>query len=251
MPGGHMTYIAMLTKLLLGHLPVNYDYITDNGSAHGAEHFFPPHIPYGFNIENWDNHVSSNIQQYSYKNICIFKDSWSIISPAHWAQKINTLDNSFCLISDPATKLDWCYAWINIVNKMPFGVFGFLKTNSPLFPIWHMLSNKHKFNALVKAMPVFPLKQNMVLEIPHLKFPTIEVLHAEFPVKIHDFLINNKFNSKLSKDIFELHEYFVSKQLANYELAKQLNDNMRWESKTLFDKIFFKWLDTNPWEGLE
>lgn len=246
-----MTYFGLLVKILLNHLPADKKFITKIGSAHGAEPYFPPHIPYGFNVENWDNHIATSIQKYSYKDICIFKDSWAIINPDQWAKKINTLDNAFCLISDPATKLDWYYAWINIVHKLPFGVFGFLKTNSPLFPIWHMLTNKHKINALVKAMPVFPLKQHMILEVPNLIVPTTDVLKNEFPIKIHDFLIKNRFNAKLSKDIFDLHEYFVSKQLANYELAKQLNANVRWESKTLFDKILFNWLDTNPWEGLE
>jgi hypothetical protein len=247
MPGGHTTYFGLLIKILLKHLPADKKFITETGSAHGADSYFPPHIPYGFNIENWDNHVSTNIQKYSFENICIFKDSWAIIKPDQLAKKINTLDNAFCLISSPITKLDWYYSWINIVHKLPFGVFGFLKTNSPLFPLWHMLSNKHKVNALVKAMPVFPLTENMTIEVPYLRVPTTEVLTAEFPIKIHDFLISNGFKSELTNNIFLFHEYFITKQLASYELAKLLDQNIRWESKNLFDKVLFDWLDTNPW----
>jgi hypothetical protein len=248
MPGGHMTYFGLLIKILLKHLPADKKFITATGSAHGAQTYFPPHIPHGFNINSWDKHIAINIKQYSYENICVFKDSWAVITPGQWAHNINSLEAAFCLVSSPITKLDWYYSWINIVNKLPLGVYGFLKTNSPLFPIWHMLPNKHKINALVKAMPVFPLKENMTIKVPNLRLATTDVLKAEFPFEIHEFLIRNGFNSCLTEDILIFHEYFTSKQLANYELAKLLNNNIRWEAKGLFDKILFTWLDTNPWE---
>ncbi len=245
MPGGHMTYIALLAKLLLQHLPVKYDYIDNAGSAHNAEKFLPPHLEFNF-VANWDRWLKSAIDNYTQNNICVIKDGWGSTDLNVWEEKLNSIDNNICIISSPISKVDWYYCWLNYGQKVPLGLYGQLKVKNVLLPIWHMLNNKHKLKSFSKSMPVFPLKENLKLQCNTFRFPTTDILDVEFPSKLANFLKNH--NTLLSKEIIEFHNYFISKQLQNYNLSVKLANNERWEPRNLFDKILFDWIDTNPWE---
>jgi hypothetical protein len=247
LPGGHMSYIGVLSKLLLRHLSIEKNLITFIGSAHGADGYFPPNIPHNFKFKNWDSWFVYNLKNFSYNDTCVFKDSWINFTQDQWEKKLNFLEKTICLISSPKAKIDWYYAWISLMHKMPTSLYGHLKLKSPLFPIWHMLNNKHKFNALLKTMPVFPIKENIKLTCDHLRFATTDILEKDFPLKIHNFLIEHNHKSLITNEIFNYHNYFISKQKQNYELALQLDQNIRWEPRNMFDKILFDWIDTNPW----
>jgi hypothetical protein len=181
----------------------------------------------------------------------VIKDSWGNFGLKYWEEKLNARQNTFCLVSSPSSRLDWYYAWFSLDHKIPVGLYGYLKIHSPLFPIWDMLTNRHKLNALNKSMPPFPLKENMDLRINHYRFSITEILESDFPSRLHDFLLKQGFESSLTTEINSLHQYFVSMQQQNLALAQRLSQGERWEPRNIFDKILFRWLDTNPWEGLE
>lgn len=251
-PGGHMTYIGLLTKCLLGHLAVDKKYITDVGSAHNAEKYFPPHLNYITDTEKWDSAIMTAINDYAQNRVCVIKDGWDTeFKLAYWEEKLNSLPNVVSVISTPASKLDWYYCWLSFSYKMPLGVYSKLKIQNSLFPIWHMLNNKHRLNVLGRSMPIFPLKEDMDIKSPHYRFPTIDILKDDFPLTLHNFLRGEGFASTLTADIYLLHKHFTSMQEHNFNLAIRLTKNERWEPRNFIDKILFKWLDTNPWEGLE
>ncbi len=245
-----MTYLAILTKLLLQQLPVKYEYIDDIGSAHPAENLLPPHLEYNFN-NNWDDWFNASIKNYTYNNVCVFKDSWASTDLSIWEEKLNYLDNNYCIISSPLNKIDWYYCWFNFAQKFPSGLYGELRIKNLMFPIWHLLKNKHKFKSFVKSMPVFPLKENLQLSSPSLRFASTDIFRSNFLDDLNRFLDQNKFKATLTEDITNFHSYFISKQQKNYELAIRLTNNEKWQPRDMFDKILFEWADTNPWAELE
>lgn len=245
MPGGHMTYVALLTKLLLKHLPVKYDYIDKNGSAHNAEQFLPEHLEHNFN-PRWDSWLATATENYTHDGVCVIKDGWGSTDLDIWENKINTLDNAVCIISSPISKIDWYYCWLNYGEKMPSGLYGQLKMKNVLLPIWHMLNNRHKLKSFNKSMPVFPLRENLNLKCNTFRFPTTGILDANFPSQLANFLKNH--NAVLTTEIIEFHNYFISKQLQNYNLSVKLVNGEKWKSRHLFDKILFDWIDANLWE---
>lgn len=250
MPGAHMSYLGVLTKILLGHVPVNKNYITDSGSSHNAQTYFPPQNFYNF-TKDWDNWLKKSIEDYTHNNVCVFKDGWGNTDLDVWEHNINSLPNSLSIVSHPTTKIDYYYSWLNYSSKMPISLYGQLKTKNSLFPIWHMLKNKHKLAALYTAMPVFPTKVNLNFKIGHIIFPTTTMISDSFPITIHNFLLQHNLQSIMTDEILNFHKFFTSKQIENYELAVNLANNKKWEPRNVFDKILFKWIDTNPWAELE
>lgn len=251
-PGGHMTYIGLLIKFLLGHLDVDKKYITKTGSAHNAEQYFPPHLNHVTNTAEWDLSIAAAIKNYAHNEVCVIKDGWDTqFKLSYWEEKLNSLPNVVSVISTPASKLDWYYCWVSFSYKMPVGVYSKLKIQNSLFPIWHMLNNKHRLNVLGRSMPIFPLKEDMYLKSPHCRFPTTNILKEDFPSILHSFLTQQGFKSNLTLEIIEFHKYFVVIQQNNLNLAVKLSNNERWEPRNMIDKILFRWMDTNPWEGLE
>ncbi len=248
MPGGHMTYLGVLTKLLLGHLSITNEYITKNGSAHNADAHFPTQL---YEQQNWENWLKYAHKTYSINDVCIIKDGWGCTSLDIWQHNINLSNQIQCVISSPITKLDWIYSWLSYSQKMPAHLYGHLKTKNILFPIWHMLSNKHKLKSFNKSMPIFPINENLTLNCPVYRFPTTKILDENFPNFLHEFLQANNLKSKVTDDLLYFHNYFVTNQKTNYNMALELINNKRWKSRNMFDTILFNWLDTNPWEGLE
>ncbi len=100
-------------------------------------------------------------------------------------------------------------------------------------------------------MPIFPINENLTLNCPVYRFPTTKILDENFPNFLHEFLQANNLKSKVTDDLLYFHNYFVTNQKTNYNMALELINNKRWKSRNMFDTILFNWLDTNPWEGLE
>lgn len=250
MPGGHMTYLGLLTKLLLKHLPINYDYIDDRGRAHPVERFLPPHVEYNY-FSNWDDWFKKSLIEFTVSDVCVFKDSWASTDLKIWESKLNSIENTAAIISNPLKKVDWYYSWLNCIDKIPIALYGHLKKNSSLFPIWYMLTKKHKILALQKSMPVFPIKENMNLKIPHFRFQTTSLLNENFPELLQAFLLTEELKTDITKELMDFHVYFIKKQFKNLKLAQKLEQNKFWEPRNMFDELLFRWIDTNPWEELE
>lgn len=248
MPGGHITYIGLLTKLLLKHLPVNYDYIHANNSVHNVNMFFPTPFQQKFNWETW---IKDTTEKYAYQNVCVIKDSWGKLSFNEWGNNLNATNNAFCLVSSPVNKVDWYYSWLSYKQKCPGSLYGYFRTRNPMLPIWHLLKFKHKRDFLFKSMPIFPIKENLNLTCSNFKFPTTHILTDDFPSELNNFLNTHNFDSSITEDIINFHRYFVSKQKLNYDLSLKLANNEKWQPRDIFDKLLFEWMDTNPWEELK
>jgi hypothetical protein len=252
MPGGHMTYLGLLTKVLLKQVPINTNFITVSGSAHGSNSYFPSEIGYKFSVNEWDNWHQHALVNYTTDNICVIKDGWGHYSLDNWEKKLNSLDNTICILASPVTKLDWYYCWFNMVSKIPKHVYTHLKYKSPLFPkIWHVLPKKHRIKGLTLAMPIHPLDETMNLSIPFYRFAATELLDITFPKKIYLFLKQRGYDVELTPEVLTFHANFVSHQQTSLRLATDLVNSIKWPSRGPFDEILFEWIDTNPWAELE
>jgi hypothetical protein len=248
MPGGHMTYIGLLTKLLLGHIAPNTSFITVSGTAHGANTLFPALLRRN---DDWDHWFNNSLTNYSKDDVCVIKEGWGRLKIYEWERRLNSQTSAICLLSSPVEKVDWYYSWFNAIHKLPFYTFSLLHQGNILFPkVWWMLPKKHKIKALTMGMPAFDLVEDMKLSIPHCRFPTTHILRDDFPEIVHSFLLTQGLSSQLTTEINEFHSSFTAKQQTNYELAKKLAAGERWEPRGPFDKILFDWLDTNPWAEL-
>lgn len=248
LPGGHMTYLAVLTRMLLKQMDVNKEYITPSGSVHFANvKFNKPYIK-----EEWHFWLDNCLKNYTIDNTCIIKNEWDLQTQENWQEYVNTTKNAYCIISSPTTKLDYYYCYFNMLSKIPRHIYRRLvHTNFVPEKLLKNLTKKQKINLLSYLMPLHPIRETMNITVPYFRFPTTNILNNNFVFEVDTFLSKNNFKSYVTDEILDFHNYYVNKQIKNFELAQKLAANELWEPRGPFDQILFNWIATNPWEGLE
>ena len=249
LPGGHMTYIGVLTKLLLNQISVKNDIITTSGSAHGANPYFPPELGDMFNINEWDKWYNYALNHFTIDDVCIIKDGWGLLTLEEWSNYLNSKPNAICILSNSNTKLDWCYCYLNMITKIPKHIVYRLKDrHSNAHALWKKLKKNQKIKLLTHLMPLHDLHEEFHLKIPTYDFPTTAVLNANFVFELDSFLKGLNFKTNINEDIVSFHNNFIALQKSNLTLAHKLANNDYWEPRGPLDKILFDWMKTNPWE---
>lgn len=254
MPGGHMSYIATLAACLLGRLKPNDLYITPKGSSHGANLHFPVELyklpnAYGntepLTKDDWSAWHRDAVQRFSQEGLCIVKDGWVKLGRANWEDCVNAVE-SIAVVSHCNSQLDWFYCWFNMVDKIPKHIYYRLSQRSMLWPkLWKQLSKQKKLSEMIAAMPIYPLDDSPRFNVPSLCLPATGVLDYDFPMILSDFLRSQHLRTELTREIFDFHDTFVTKQLINLKKADDLLQGHRWKANGPFDDILFGWLDSH------
>lgn len=248
-----MTYVATLAACLLGKLEPTTDFITDSGSAHGANLHFPKELNPGradptthkfrpITIDTWQDWYEST---QSWEKPVIAKDNWTNFGESNWEKVLKPLDCAV-ILSSPSTDLDWFYCWFNMLEKIPKHAYMHLMLKSKYHPkLWNKFQKKHRIMAFREAMPLYPMRENINLAgIPNFRFATTEVLDELFPWRVLDFLWSIELDAKMTKDIAEYHRNFRVRQQGNFTLAQRLSLGERWTARGPWDEILFDWLDS-------
>ena len=246
-----MSYVATLVASLIGRIEATPAYITKSGSAHGANGYFPTEFhlvndpitykPKVLTVANWhdwyDNIIKTQLSP------VIIKDSWVQFGERNWESVLEQI-NCSALLSVPDTDLDWYYCWFNMIDKVPRHVYKTLMHKSRYHPkIWHLFKKHHRMIALAEEMPIYPLRDDLHITAPNLRFGTTQILVDDFPKKVEQFLLSQGHNAVLTDNIMNYHHEFVARHEPNYTLAQKLANGQRWTSRGPWDDILFAWLD--------
>lgn len=250
MPGGHMSYIATLVSLMLGRLDVSRDYLTLKGSSHGANKYFPvelyqkqvvEHRQLELTKEDWRLWHQKAMQDYTIEGICVIKDSWLKLGKNNWQDLVNET-TSIAIVSTVDDPIDWLYCWYNMVSKIPKHVHNSLRDRSSLYPkIWKQLSRKKKLSEMSAAMPLYSISDTPVFKVPSLTLSVREILKPNFPLKIKNFLDDQKIHAKLDNSIIKFHEEFSFMQSGNLTKALKSVGNGQCNPQGPFDEILCEW----------
>lgn len=246
-----MSYVATVVASLIGRIEATPSYITKSGSAHGANMYFPvefhsandptTHKPKVLTVANWHDWYQDIIA--TQPSPAIVKDGWVKFGERNWESVLEQIDCTV-LLSAPQTDLDWYYCWFNMIDKIPRHVYKTLMHKSVYHPrLWHKFKKHHRVMALAEAMPIYPLRDDLHLTVPNLRYGTTEILADDFPVRVADFLIANGHDAALTKEIVSYHCEFIARQAGNYSLAKKLASGQRWAPRGPWDAILFSWMD--------
>lgn len=246
-----MSYVATLVASLIGRIEATPAYITKSGSAHGANIHFPTefHIvndpvtykPKVLTVANWHDWHSNILK--TQPDPAIVKDGWVQFGERNWESVLEQI-NCSVLLSVPNTDLDWYYCWFNMVDKVPKHVYKTLMHKSRYHPkVWYLFKKQHRMMALSESMPIYPLRDDLHITAPNMRFGTTQILTDEFPELVEQFLKREGYSATLTPQIADYHHEFIARQEPNYSLAERLSNGQRWTSRGPWDDILFAWLD--------
>lgn len=260
-----MTYLGTLVACLTGQIEPKSSYFTQKGSCHAVEYVFPDllhkfHTPVEFKpimVDNgrWQQWHDFSIKNFSRNDICIIREGWTNTDDNVWSEGINSLENSYAIISSPNSKLDWIYCWLNMADKSPVHLYKTLLHKSKFFPkIWNsdnrlkILPKQVKIDEMKKSMPSHVVRENTIIARPNFRFMTTDILKETFPSELNNFLKHNGIVSNLSLNISIWHNEFIALQQENLNRAKLLTSGINLRARGPFDEILQDYLCNNdPW----
>jgi len=259
MPGGHMSYIATLASCLLGRLPPSDKFITPNGSSHGADRYFPPDFdtpridnyrPATPSDEEWRTWHLNAIEKYSKDGLCIVKEGWQKYGAEKWQSRLDD-EYSISVISTMDDMTNLFYCWFNAVDKIPKHVYSRLMEKSKLWPrMWWKVNQKIRLSEMSMCMPLYQIGTAPHTTMPSLRIAAIDVISADFPSLLFDFLNAQGLHPIIDDDILAFHSKFSARQKGNLNRALALANKQRWKPRGKFDQILFDWYDRNLNENM-
>lgn len=243
-----MTYLAVISAVLLGQLPADERYFKGN-SLHGADPLFPPELAPGAVINHkiiartdadWHDWYESILNASILPSPRIIKDSW--INYPNWHERLPNA-SSLVVISDCSKPLDFIYCYLNAVQKIPLHMHRRLMNYSPLHPkLWNNLNKTARIRALGLALQHYPRDAKINDDFSVMRVDTVEILSSDFPDRLASFYLAQGFKINLDHETKQLHNEFVRRQQENYKLAKAIVGGHR-AARGPHDEMLFHYLD--------
>ena len=254
-----MSYIGTLASCMLNRFEPSDDFITPNGSSHGADAFFPKELnsprlenyrPPEPSEDEWDQWYADALRGYTRDGLCVIKDGWHKYGFERWRPRLNHID-SISVISAADDFTSWAYCWFNMVDKIPKHVYSRLRDKSKLWPkLWWKVRQDVRMKELIQAMPLYPIDEAPSTDRPCLRISAVDVIADHFPQALHDFLKSNGFDVRLNDDIKSFHAKFARRNQPNLQRARDLASGVKWKARGRFDEILFDWYERHHQAGV-
>ena len=249
-----MSYVGTITRAMLGNLKLDPGFITKTGTSHGANPNFPvelytdQYIGYKrkqIDYQMWLAWYWDARSRFTVDGTLVVKDGWYLYGDDNWSRSIDSIDDSFVIVSSPNDRLDWIYCYLQMSRKIRRHLYCSLREKSNLYPkLWDKLRKDRKINEMKAAMPSHQRTEHIITRHPLLRFKTTDIFQIEWPLKLLGFLKDQGFDAELPPGFDETHSHFIAAQIDTYNRAIAINaSHASLQPSTIWEEILFDYLD--------